>query len=99
MNSPKDTVLKVVQLLYGTPKSDLHWYLTYLDNHTERLKMTLTKTDPCLLIKHNAGKLAGIVIQKVDDSLGIGTAGFMKNNKAHQNSSRKKKGKYLLNHQ
>lgn len=77
MKLPKDTVLKVVRPLYGFPESGLHLCLTCLDHHTERIKMKRTKTDPCVLIRHNEGKLAGLVILQVDESLRIGTMGFM----------------------
>lgn len=53
LNLPIDTVLKVVRPLYGIPESELHWYLTYLDHHTVRLKMKRTTIDPCMLVKHD----------------------------------------------
>lgn len=43
---PEDTVLHVVEPLYIIPKSGLHWYLTYLDHHKQRLGMKRTTIDP-----------------------------------------------------
>lgn len=76
MNLPPGTVLKVVKPLYGVPESGLHWYLTYLHHHTERLKMTRSTVDPCLFFRHANGQLDGAVIIQVDDSLCLGSDEF-----------------------
>lgn len=50
---PGDFVLQVVKPLYGIPESGLEWYLIYLNNHQERLRMKRSTADPCFLILHN----------------------------------------------
>lgn len=47
----RNMVLKVVRPLYGIPESGLHWYLTYIDRHTERLGIIRATIDTCILFK------------------------------------------------
>lgn len=76
LDLPPDTVLKVVKPLYGIPESGLHWYLTYVGHHIDKLNMTRATSDPCLLIRRDGTNLQGIVILQVDDSFAIGTEEF-----------------------
>jgi Reverse transcriptase (RNA-dependent DNA polymerase) len=76
----EDEVLEVLLPLYGLPESGLHWFSTYQSHHIKKLQMSETEYDPCLLYQSskNTG-LEGAVVLQVDDSLGVGTAGFLKN--------------------
>lgn len=64
---PADTVSLVVKQLYCFPESGLHWHITYLDYHLDRLGMSRTTADFCLLMKKRDGKLSGMVAREVDD--------------------------------
>lgn len=74
---PDLIVLQVIKPLYGIPESGLHWYLTYLEYHIDELKMVRTKADTFFLIKRNDEGIEGMVLLQVDDSLGVGTEGFL----------------------
>lgn len=78
MRLSPDTVLKVVRPLYGIPESGLHWYLTYLENHVDNLGMNRTKADPCVTWKSKGNCIQGLIVLQVDESLGMGTQGFLK---------------------
>jgi transposase InsO family protein len=74
-----DELLEVLRPLYGLPESGLHWFGTYQKHHIEKLSMQDTEYDPCLLFKSRPeGGLTGAVVLQVDDTLGVGTAEFMK---------------------
>lgn len=64
--------------LYWIPESGLHWYLTYFHDHLERLGMHSSALYPCVLYKHDAGGLSGIIPLQVNDPYGIGTDKFLK---------------------
>lgn len=74
---PEGTVLEVVKPLYGIPDSGLHWYLTYLSHHIDKLEMTRSKSDPCVLFRRSHDGLDEIILLQVDDALGIGTNAFI----------------------
>jgi hypothetical protein len=42
-------LLKVLRLLYGVPEAGIHWFHTYYNHHTEKLKLQQSSYDPCLL--------------------------------------------------
>ena len=78
MELPPGYIIKVVKPLYGIPESGLHWYLTYLTHHLDTLRMTRTRSDPCILIRRTKdGALDGLILLQVDDSLGLGSDTFM----------------------
>lgn len=78
MRLPEGTVFMVVRPLYGISKSDPHWYLPYLDHHTNQPGIIKTKIDPCFLTRHNsAGESEGIVALQVDDTVAIGIHSVM----------------------
>lgn len=77
MGLSEDMVLLVVKPLYGIPESGLHWYMTYLEYHMDKLDMKRTTADPCVLVKRRNGKLSGLVALQVDDSLTLGDDAFL----------------------
>jgi hypothetical protein len=70
----KNTILKVIKPLYGIPEAGNHWFNTYHRHHTEKLSMTESTFDPCLLYSHNIG--FGIVGLQTDDTLFLGDNAF-----------------------
>lgn len=70
---------KVSKPLYGIPESGLDFYQTYLAHYLELLEMRRTRAYPCLLVYKTDGKMDGLFSLQVDDSLGIGTRTFLKN--------------------
>jgi hypothetical protein len=70
----KNTILKVIKPLYGIPEAGNHWFNTYHRHHTEKLSMTESTFDPCLLYSHNIG--FGIVGLQTDDTLFLGDYTF-----------------------
>ncbi|KAI0996514.1 hypothetical protein K3495_g11667 [Podosphaera aphanis] len=75
MNLPQHTILKVVLPLYGTPESGTHWFKTYHTRHTEKLGMTSSTFDECLLFKSDMSAVIGL---QTDNSLIAVTLDFMK---------------------
>jgi hypothetical protein len=73
MALPHGTVLRVNRPLYGVPEAGNHWFLTYQTHHIEKLGLTTSTYDPCLLYRNNAA-----VGLQTDDSLIIATPDFMK---------------------
>lgn len=72
MGLPEDVVFQAVKPLYGIPERGLHWYMTYLQYHIDKLGMEKTKAYPCLLDKRKDGRPSGLVAFKLDDSLTMG---------------------------
>ena len=66
------TILRVILPLYGIAESGTHWFQTYHKHHVEKLEMTPSTFDTCLLFNNNA-----IVGLQTDDSLIAGTTEFM----------------------
>lgn len=70
MELPDDVVLQVIRPLYGIPESGLHWYLTYLRHHQERLGMQRATMDSYFLFRYEQdGNLDVIVVLQVEDRL------------------------------
>lgn len=59
--------------LFGIPESGLHWCLTYLAHHRDVLQMKHARVYRCVMIRRTGGRLDGLVLLQVDDSLGLGT--------------------------
>lgn len=97
MNLPQDAVLKVLKPLYVIPESGLHWYLTYLEYHVEKLEMVCATVDPCMLTnKHEEGRSVTARILQVDDCLAFGDEEFMIRRNVKQNNSRASHGRCHL---
>lgn len=73
-----DEVLQVVRPLYGIPESGLHWYLTYLSHHLEKMCMKRTRYGPFLIVRREGGEHVRLTILQVNDSLCMGTDKFLK---------------------
>lgn len=68
-----DCILKVIKPLYGVPEAGNHWFATYHGHHVDRLGMTQSTYDACLLYKSDP---LGIVGLQTDDTLILGTTSF-----------------------
>ncbi len=64
-----DIVLKVIKPLYGIPEAGNHWFNTYHNHHTQKLKMQVSTFDPCLLSTCGKGKGIGIIGLQTDDTI------------------------------
>ena len=62
--------------LYGVPQAGNHWFATYHTHHKEKLGMTKSTYDPCLLYRF--GPL-GIVGMQTDDKLILADNDFASN--------------------
>ncbi|KAF7122850.1 hypothetical protein CNMCM5793_000960 [Aspergillus hiratsukae] len=72
---PAGTIMVVRKPLYGIPEAGTHWWATYHKHHQEKLEMTTSTYDPCLLI--TTGKKAfGVVGMQTDDTLILGSDEF-----------------------
>lgn len=91
MNLGTTEVLKVVRPLYGIPESGMNWDLTYIDHHLGHLGMERPTVDSCLLYKRSDTRLQGLIILQVDDSLGIGSDKFLREQEAEFKKSELKK--------
>ena len=45
----KESILKVVKLLYSVPKTGNYWFKTYYGHHVNKLEMNSSIYNPCLL--------------------------------------------------
>ena len=49
-----DNVLKVLRPLYSILEAETHWFRTYHKHHVEKLQLTTSPYDPCLLFNDEA---------------------------------------------
>lgn len=68
------TILRVILPLYGIAESDTHWFQTYHKHHVEKLGMTPSTFDTCLLFNDNMTAIIGL---QTNDSLIADTTEFM----------------------
>ena len=73
LGAPYDCILKVMKPLYGVPEAGNHWFATYQKHHIQRLGMSESTYDSCLL--YRAGPL-GIVGLQTDDTLILASNAF-----------------------
>ncbi|KJZ68527.1 hypothetical protein HIM_12082 [Hirsutella minnesotensis 3608] len=73
---PPDTIIHVILPLYGIAESGLHWFVTYYRHHRERLGMTHSTFDPCLLISNDQAAGFGMVAMQTDDTLLLASPEF-----------------------
>lgn len=66
LGAPPDCILKVMKPLYGVPEAGNHWFATYHKHHTERLGMSESTYDSCLLYKNEPFAVVGL---QTDDTL------------------------------
>lgn len=52
LGTSSDCILRVMKPLYGVPEAGNHWFATYHKHHTEKLGMSESTYDSCLLFKH-----------------------------------------------
>ena len=65
-----NAILKIMKPLYGVPKAGNHWFNTYHFHHCEKLSMTQSIYNPCLLYTENSSSTRfGIVGLQTDDIL------------------------------
>lgn len=76
---PEDTVMLVIKPLYGIAEAGTHWWVTYYNHHRKKLEMVTSTYDPCLLISSPTNAEFGIVGMQTDDTLGLSTLAFSRN--------------------
>ena len=59
-----DNILQVVRPLYGVPEAGTHWFKTYHTHHVQKLNLTVSTFDPCLMYSTEA-----VVGLQTDDTL------------------------------
>ena len=64
-----DSILKIIKPLYGVPKAGNHWFNTYHRHHLEKLSMTQSTYNLCLLYTNNNSCGFRIVGLQTDDTL------------------------------
>ena len=64
-----DSVLKVIKPLYGVPEAGAHWFNTYHTHHLEKLSMSESTYDSCLLWANSSTTGFGVVGLQIDDTL------------------------------
>ncbi|KAI0993903.1 hypothetical protein K3495_g14281, partial [Podosphaera aphanis] len=74
LNLPDEFYLKVLMPLYGIPEAGTHWFGTYHKHHTDKLKLTPSTFDSCLLFSKSMSAIIGL---QTDDSLIVATPEFM----------------------
>lgn len=73
-----DSILKVVKPLYGVPEAGNHWFVIYHGHHIDKLGMTQSTYDSCLLYKSDSLDVVGI---QIDDTLMIAISQFANDEK------------------
>jgi hypothetical protein len=68
--------LKVVKPLYGVPEAGNHWFGTYQKHHIDKLQMTQSTYDPCLM--YSTTTTFGLVGLQTDDTLIVADDAFAK---------------------
>jgi hypothetical protein len=67
--------LKVIKPLYGVPEAGNHWFGTYQKHHLEKLQMSQSTYDPCLMMVSKT-EYFGVVGLQTDDTLFIADRNF-----------------------
>ena len=73
LDAPADCILKVMKPLYGAPEAGNHWFAIYHAHHLDRLGMTESTYDPCLLYRTDP---LGLVGMQTDDTLMLASDQF-----------------------
>ncbi|KAM4066587.1 cwf18 domain containing protein [Hirsutella rhossiliensis] len=73
---PNRTIIRVIKPLYGIAEAGVHWFRTYQQHHLEKLDMSTSTYDSCLLISNTGPDTLGIVGMQTDDTLILGTNNF-----------------------
>ena len=68
------TILRVILPLYGIAESGTHWFQTYHKHHVEKLGITPSTFDTCLLFNNDITAIVGL---QTDNSLIADTTEFM----------------------
>ncbi|KAM4058782.1 DUF1421 multi-domain protein [Hirsutella rhossiliensis] len=58
---PNGTIIRVIKPLYGIAEAGVHWFRTYQQHHLEKLDMSTSTYDSCLLISNTGPDTLGIV--------------------------------------
>jgi hypothetical protein len=72
---PANTIMVVLKPLYGVAEAGTHWWATYSKHHREKLLMTTSTYDPCLLVT-TTREAFGIVGMQTDDTIILGNEQF-----------------------
>eukprot|EP00173_Palmaria_palmata_P000915 Plantae.Rhodophyta-Palmaria_palmata.ctg14716.p1 GENE.Plantae.Rhodophyta-Palmaria_palmata.ctg14716~~Plantae.Rhodophyta-Palmaria_palmata.ctg14716.p1 ORF type:complete len:201 (-),score=15.59 Plantae.Rhodophyta-Palmaria_palmata.ctg14716:638-1240(-) len=73
-----DELWKLRRPLYGLPEAGAMWYSTFARYHRNSLMMHHTATGPAVFVRHaSEGRLEGLSVLQVDDTLVIGNETFM----------------------
>lgn len=70
------TCILVVKPLYGIAEAGVHWWVTYQNHHKERLDMSTSTFDPCLLVSNPTATGFGLVGIQTDDTLILSSPSF-----------------------
>jgi polyhydroxyalkanoate synthesis regulator phasin len=74
---PPDMIIIIRKPLYGIAEAGTHWWATYHGHHKEKLNMTTSVYDPCLMITTTEEAFAMVALQ-TDDTLILGDKAFHK---------------------
>ncbi|KAM4065230.1 Dimer-Tnp-hAT domain containing protein [Hirsutella rhossiliensis] len=59
---PNGTIIRVIKPLYGIAEAGVHWFRTYQQHHLEKLDMSTSTYDSCLLIS-NTGLTHSVLLE------------------------------------
>ena len=65
---PEDYIMVVLKPLYGVPEAGTHWFATYHKHYIEKLAITTSTYNLCLLIT-KTGSAFSLVGMQTDDTL------------------------------
>ena len=60
LGAKSDCIVKVMKPLYVVPEAGNHWFATYHKHHKEKLGMTESTYDPCLIFRFEPLGIVGI---------------------------------------
>lgn len=95
LNLGSNNLLCVVKPLYGLLECGLYWFETYYRHHADNGKMKRAVHDMSFLFRKEFlfgnSKICGAICLQTDDTLGLGTAAFLKIDEEQDQKLAKKK--------
>ena len=90
---PPDSILRLINPLYGIVEAGNHWYFTYSDHHINKLNLVPSRHDPCLLytsklFDHFSKSPKGITCLQTDDSLSAANSLMLHTEEQHSTEFR-----------
>jgi hypothetical protein len=94
---PDGIIMVVVKLLYDMAEAGVYWFFTYFKHYVEKLQITTSTYDLCLLVTKESAEGFGVMGMQTDDTLGLSDDRFA--TREAEMMSFKAKKRQFLDHQ